>query len=93
MDAFLYVRHFPIIKNICQLNVHHAFQASYHRTLNLTLVQVAKYPENLTLIYHLDIEMNSSKCITFLLLSLLHCAARCSHMTNRCIVPGERPCE
>ena len=39
-------RHFTIIKNISQLNVRHAFQASslYHRSLNLTCIQVSKYP-------------------------------------------------
>ena len=42
-DIFLIIvqapfRHFTIIKNISRLNVRHAFQASHHRTLNLTAV-------------------------------------------------------
>ena len=45
---FLPFRHFTIIKNISQLNVRHAFQASYPSTivppsLNLIFVQVSKY--------------------------------------------------
>ena len=47
---FLPFRHFTIIKNVSKLNVRHAFQASYHRSLNLTCIQVSKYPENLTLV-------------------------------------------
>ena len=54
---FLPFRHFTIIKNISQLNVRHAFQASYPSTIEPSFpkldmhssIHVSKYPENLTL--------------------------------------------
>ena len=47
-------RHFTIIKNISQLNVRHAFQASYPSTIVPKTWHAFKYPENLTLVKNAD---------------------------------------